>query len=308
MSFARAFSFTHGSINVAWPRASSFARRQSITGQTQQGSEPGLLLFQLRQAQSHWYQELYQSGSTPLKDPTTFVWTMCRDMKEWGDSLPSSLPVGFRAWFDLELHYSFVFLLAPSERTPYMTDHNRLLIFEYSLAYLDRIYDVSHNGTSSAFYTYHDALRVFFIASQFIAVLRDAEELLLSGMPVATPPSEYGKPPPPSLPAGAATVAGESIGRSLRCLQRTGLTLAKYGQRWENSVALKQSFDMISAEVMDRLGARQSLKQHSSPPQSVSPPAREMRWVGVDMESIMKGSTGGNGVRGAKFDPQQQQQ
>ncbi|KXJ92095.1 fungal-specific transcription factor domain-domain-containing protein [Microdochium bolleyi] len=299
MSFARAFSFTHGSINVAWPRASSFARRQSITGQSHPGSEPGFLLFQLRRAQSHWYQELYQSGSVPLKDPTTFVWTMCRDMKEWGDSLPASLPAGFRAWFDLELHYSFVFLLAPSERTPYITDHNRLLIFEYSLAYLEKIYDVSHSSTAGAFYTYHDALRVFFIASQFIAVLRDAEELLLSGMSIATPPSEYGRPPPPSLPPGAATLSGESIGRSLRCLQRTGTTLAKYGQRWENSVALKQSFDIISAEVVERLGVRQSLKQQASPPQSVSPPAREMRWVGVDMESIMKGNAGGNGVRGS---------
>ncbi|KAH7026385.1 fungal-specific transcription factor domain-containing protein [Microdochium trichocladiopsis] len=302
MSFARAFSFTHGSINVAWPRASSFARRQSITGQPHTGTEPGFLLFQLRRAQSHWYQELYQSGSVPLKDPTNFVWTMCRDMKEWGETLPSSLPTGFRAWFDLELHYSFVFLLAPSERTPYMTDYSRLLIFEYSMAYLDKIYDVSHNSASGAFYTYHDALRVFFIASQFIAVLRDAEDLLLSGNPLPSPPSEYGKPPPPSLPPGAATTSGESIQRSLRCLQRTGLTLAKYGQRWENSVALKQSFDIISAEVVERLGVRQSLKQQASPPQSVSPPAREMRWVGVDMESIMKGSTGGNGARGTRFD------
>lgn len=299
MTFTKAFSFTHESTNVAWPRPSSFSRRQSITGQANAGTEPGFLLFQLRKAQSHWYQELYQSGSTPLADPTNFVWTMCRDMKEWADSLPKTLPAGFKAWFDLEMQYSFVFLLAPgSERMPYMTNYNRLLIFEYALAYLDKIYEISHNRGSEAFYTYHDALRVYFISRQFMEVLKSTEEFLLSGMPLAAPPTEYGKAPPPPLPLGSATSSGDTVGRSLACLERTGLTLAKYGQRWENSNALKQLFDQEASQIVERLHVRQNLKRRVSPVQSVSPPAREMRWVDVNMESIMKGNTGNNGLRG----------
>lgn len=300
MVHARAFSFTDAATNVAWPRPSSFSRRASITGQMLSGSEPAFLLFQLRRGQSHWYQALFQAEPTPLPDSSSFIWQMCQDMREWAEALPTSLPVGMRELFDLELRYSFVYCVAPSARAPHMTDYGRLLIFEHAIAYLDRIYDVSHSGVKTAFYTYHDALRVFFMASQFVAVLRDAEDLLLAGVTPPLPLVELGKAPPPPLPQRPGGPGVDNLNRSLVCLDRTARTLAKYGERWDTCVALQRTFEMISSDLVDRLRLRKRMKQHSSPPQNVQTTMpREMKWVGVDVEALIRG---GSGSRGAKFE------
>lgn len=340
MVHARAFSFTDDATNVGWPRPSSFSRRASITGQMLSGSEPAFLLFQLRRAQSHWYQRLFQSEPTPLQDSSSFIWQMCQEMKEWAEALPSTLPAGMRALFDLEVRYSFVYCIAPSARAPYMTDYGRLLIFEHAIAYLDRIYEISHSGVNTALYSYHDALRVFFMASQFIAVLRVAEDVLLSGLPIAPPPrppptaAEYGRSPPPlPLPLpnrgpGAPPIP-DNLERSIACLERTALTLARYGERWDDSVTLQRSYEAISAELLDRLRLRRQLKQQQQqqqrhqqqqrgspphglvsapaptnlPPNSVPPgpvPAREMRWVDVDVHAMMRANNAG--ARNVKFE------
>lgn len=302
MVHARAFSFTDASTNVGWPRPSSFSRRASITGKILSGSEPAFLLFQLRRAQSHWYQALFQAEPTPLHNASSFIWQMCQDMREWAETLPTTLPIGMRELFDLELRYSFVYCIAPSARAPHITDYGRLLIFEHTIAYLDRIYDISHREMKTAFYTYHDALRVFFMASQFVAVLRDAEDLLLAGVTPPMPFIEVGKPQPPPLPPRPGGPGVDNVERSLACLEKTTRTLGKYGERWETSVALKQSFEMISGELVDRLRVRKHIKQRSAPPQNVSAPpmGREMKWVDVDVEALMRGSSGGS--RGAKFE------
>ncbi|KAI1334913.1 fungal-specific transcription factor domain-containing protein [Xylariaceae sp. FL0016] len=271
---ARAFSFTDAATNVAWPRPSSFSRRASITGQVLTGSEPAFLLFQLRRAQSIWYQALFHSEPTPLPDPPSFIWKMCQDMQEWTDSLPSSLPVGMRELFDLEVRYSFVYCISPSARNPQVTDYGRLLIYEHTVAFLDRIYEITHSGSNMAFYSYYDALRVFFMASQLIAVLRDAEDLILAGMPVAPPPTQHGKAQPPPLPRQVG-IAIDNLERSIGSLERTSRTLARYGERWDDFIALHRNFEMQSGELVDRLRIRQ-------------PMAREMRWVDVDVQSMMR--------------------
>ncbi|KAL7627856.1 hypothetical protein AAE478_002051 [Parahypoxylon ruwenzoriense] len=305
MVHARAFSFTDAATNVAWPRPSSFSRRASITGQILSGSEPAFLLFQLRRAQSHWYQALFQSEPTPLRDASSFIWKMCQDMREWAEALPTSLPLGMRELFDLELRYSFVYCIAPSARAPQLTDYGRLLIFEHAIAYLDRIFEISHSGMKTAFYTYHDALRVFFMASQFVAVLRDAGNLLLAGVNVPHPLVELGKAPPPPLPPRDGGPGVDNVDRSLGCIEKTTRTLAKYGERWDTCVSLKQSFEMISGELVDSLRLRKQIKQFASPPPPpprhvVAPAPREMKWVGVDVEALMRGNGGGS--RGAKFE------
>ncbi|KAJ3578249.1 hypothetical protein NPX13_g2314 [Xylaria arbuscula] len=164
MVLTRAFSFTDAAVNVAFPRLSSFSRRASITGQYLSGCEPALLLFQLRRAQSHWYQLLTQSDATPLPD-SNFIWQIIGQMQEWSERLPNTLPIGVRELFDLELRYSFVYCMSPSAKLPALTDYGRLFIFEHAIAYLDHIYEIAHSGRNTGFYSYHDALRVFFMAS-----------------------------------------------------------------------------------------------------------------------------------------------
>ncbi|KAI1347601.1 fungal-specific transcription factor domain-containing protein [Xylaria sp. FL0043] len=292
MVLTRAFSFTDAAANVAFPRSSSFSRRASITGQYLSSCEPALLLFQLRRAQSHWYQLLSQSDSTPLPD-ANFIWQICREMQEWAERLPNTLPIGIRELFDLELRYSFVYCMSPSAKSPALTDYDRLFIYEHAIAYLDHIYEIAHSGRNTGFYSYHDALRVFFMASQFVAVLRDAEDLLLSGIIPQPPPYSAAVPPPP-LPRRMGGTGFDNLERSLACLERAGSTLAKYGERWDDSVSLRQTFDMLSQDVADRLRMRRQIKQQPSPPRTMQAQmGRDMRWVDVNVEAMMRGGVGG---------------
>lgn len=265
MAHARTFSFTDDAVNVAFPNASGVGRKLSVSGPMAgpQSADPALLLFQLRRAQSFWYQELYQSNPTPLPSPSSFLWQMCLKMREWGESLPSTLPAGTRRMFEQELLYSYVYCIAPSARAPHITDYSRTLIFEYSLAYLDSMYGTAHGGLNSAFYTYQDARKVYFMASQFIAVLRDAEDTLLSGAFIPPPVSVPGSAPPPPIPRRQlrpGAPAQGNVDRSLWCLGRIPETLELYGARWEDALMLKQSFEQIAGDTIERLRKRQQTR------------------------------------------------
>lgn len=318
MVHARSFSFTDDAINVAFPKRSAVDRKVSMSGAMTgpQPADPALLLFQLRRAQSHWYQELYQSDPTPFADPTSYHWQMCLDMREWGDSLPNTLPVDIRRMFDQELRYSYVYCIAPSARAPQITDYSRILIFEYSLTYLDTMHEIAHSALHSAFYTYHDALKVYFMANQFIAVLRDAENLLFSGQPISVPLARPGNAPPPPIPRrGMPGLPSEdNIERSLNCLERVPQTLQKFGERWEDALMLKISFESIAEGRTRAVKARRQMRDmameqhrqqqaqyqnaaqglHHPPPPTMhmqSQPQqqpREMRWVGVDPAQMIR--------------------
>jgi hypothetical protein len=185
-------------------------------------------------------------------------------MREWAEGLPDSLPIGIREQFELELRYSYVYCIAPSARTPNMTAYGRMLIFEHAIAYLDRIYEVAHAVMNTAFYTYHDALRVYFMGSQFVAVLRDDGDALIAGARAPVPLSRPGQPAPPPLPQRFDSGSkSDNLDRSLRSLERVSLTLKKYGERWKDVLMLMQSFDMISAEVLANLKAKRWARENN---------------------------------------------
>lgn len=314
MAHARPFSFTDDSINVAFPQASTLAEKQAVSGPISgpQSANPALLLFQLRRAQSYWYQVLYQSEPTPLPNPTSFLWQMCLDMREWQESLPGTLPVDTWQMFEQELRYSYVYCLAPSIRAPQITDYIRILIFEFSLEYLNSMYEIACGGLNAALYTYQDALKVYFMANQFLAVLRDAQDLILSGAHVSPPPNPPGSAPPAPIPRRhlrPGMPVDTNLDRSLWCLERTPKTLELYGMRWEDAIMLKQSFEQLSGETVVRLRnirhsssmiSDQSQNQYHqnslhpmSPPTTMQIPGQQpaagIRWVGVDAAQMMYG-------------------
>lgn len=235
---------------------------------------------------------------------------MCLDMREWAESLPDTLSPGIRQLFEQELRYSYVYCIAPSPRAPQISDYNRILIFEYSMAYLDTMHGIAHGPLNPAFYTYHDVLKVYFMANQFLAVLRDAEEMLLSGRPVPIPIARPGAVPPPPLPtrlASGGLPPEDNLRRSLMCLEGVSQTLSKLGERWDDATMWNESFRRISAEVLERLRGRQRMRDSAREQQQVqyqgvrgpspgqqqammhSQPPKEMQWVGVDVAQMMRG-------------------
>jgi hypothetical protein len=250
MVHARSFSFTDDSTSVDFPSWAPTAPGVSLAGQ--HSLEPAGLLFQLRSVQSSWYQELFQSSRVPLQDPVQYVWQICQEMRDWSESFPDS----------------YVYCLAPSCRIQTITQYGRTLIFEYSIAYMQKLFPISKDPINTAFYTYHDALKVYFVGSQFLAVLIDDADHLLSGV-LPYNPTVTGSAPPPPLPINTGV---DSIDRSINCVAHIRETLKTYGQRWNNSKALLSSFEAQSEPILSDLHQRKR-RIHEMTRPSHSPPS-----------------------------------
>ena len=196
---------------------------------------------------------------------------MCHEMREWSESFPETLPLAFKDFFDLELLYSYVYCLAPSCRVQTVSAYGKTLIFEYSIAYMQKMFPISKDPINTAFYTYHDALRVYFVGSQFIAVLIGNEDQLLDSILPYTSPVA-GSPPPPPLPSNGGV---DNTDRSTNCITHIRETLKTFGHRWEDSKALLASFESQAEPLLATLRGRKRqietrLKQGQSPPSFVS--------------------------------------
>jgi hypothetical protein len=238
MVHARSFSFTDDATSVAFPAVPNAPAPAGGGLPGQHTLETALLLFQLRQIQSSWYQELFQSSRDPLQNSSTYIWQMCQEMREWSESFPETLSLTFKDFFDLELLYSYVYCLAPSCRVQAVSGYGKTLIFEYSIAYMQKIFPISRDPINKAFYTYHDALRVYFVGSQFLAVLSENTDQLLKGIVPHTPSLASSLPPPPLPSNGGA----ENVDRSINCVTHIRETLHLFGHRWDDSKALLSSF------------------------------------------------------------------
>ena len=229
--------------------------------------ETALILFQLRYTQSAWYQELFQSSREPMQNASSYMWQTCQEMREWSESFPDTLPLAFNDFFDLELHYSYVYCLAPSCRVRTVSEYGKTLIFEHSIAYMQKIFPISKDPINTAFYTYHDALRVYFIGSQFLAVLTESQDHLLNGIVPYTPLIQ-GSPPPPPLPS---STGADNVDRCINCIKHIKETLKTFGHRWDDSQALLSSFEAQAGPMLTILYQKKqhsneiSLKSQSSP-------------------------------------------
>ncbi|KFY36005.1 hypothetical protein V494_05398 [Pseudogymnoascus sp. VKM F-4513 (FW-928)] len=259
MVHARPFSFTDDAITVAFPADHSSASVSEPESPISNlpALDASLLVFQLRKAQSTWYQELFQSSRDPLHHSSQYLWQMCYEMRVWSENLPKHLPTATRELFDLELLYSYVYCLAPSCRFPSVSELGKTLIFEYSMSYIQKLLPIAKDPINTAFYTYHDALRVYFIGSQFIAVLSDNLNSLLQGI-IPFVDTSAGGPPPPPIPNMGRT---DNVSRSIVCIEQIIEALKTYGERWDDSKALKSSFEAQSTGMLGELYRRQEEKQ-----------------------------------------------
>lgn len=217
-----------------------------------QSLETALLLFQLRQIQSSWFQELFQSSRDQLQNSSIYIWQMCQEMREWSEGFPESLPLAFKDYFDIELLYSYVYCLAPSCRVQTISTYGKTLICEYSMAYMQKMFPISRDPINTAFYTYHDALRVYFVGGQFITVLADNLDQLLNGIITYTP-SLPGSPPPPPLPPNAGV---DNVNRSINCIRHIKEILRTFGHRWEDSKVLLSNFESLAEPLVSALHRR----------------------------------------------------
>ncbi|KAL2146955.1 hypothetical protein VTI28DRAFT_1682 [Corynascus sepedonium] len=261
MVHARGFSFYDDAVSVALPSPVLASGTLSGNSMSKPPPDPSIPLFKLRRLQSDWYQTLYQGNPTKsLPDANSIIWQKYFEMWEWSERLPADMSTPIREMLDLELRYSYVYCIASPARGAQVSAYGKLLIFDHAIAYVDKVYDIVNLSENAAFYTYHDALRMFFMGSQFVAVLRDIGDLLLSGSSIPMPPPVPGKTSPPPRPVRLDRGTGDNLDRSLRCLERVKLILRSYGSRWEHALALLNGFEISSGEVWEDLTARRAMR------------------------------------------------
>ena len=276
MGHARAFSFTDSTVDVGLPSSTELGRIPSISGHITgpQSNDPALHLFQLRKLQSSWYQTLYQAGDSIILDAQSYLWKSCHDLREWAEQLPPTLPNDIRRAFDLELEWSYVYCLMPSTRAPHMTEYRQSLTFEHAVAFIERMHETVFEAGQTAFTTYYDVMRVYFIGSQLASILRDAFELIVSGRPAALPHSDAtGVPAPPVPHRFFQQQFEDNLQRSLKAMRFVDETLGKFGERWEDALQLLNLFGQVSREVRGMLeqraaqmGMRQGVQQQPQQP------------------------------------------
>ncbi|KAI9051141.1 hypothetical protein LZ554_005243 [Drepanopeziza brunnea f. sp. 'monogermtubi'] len=308
MVHARSFSFTDDSTAVILPSVTSMIPSgppgRSIMGP--HSLEAAVLLFQFRRLQSSWYQELFKSSRDPLQNSSVYIWQMCQEMREWSESIPDALPLAWKDFFDLEVLYSYVYCIAPSCRVRTVVNYGKTLIFEYSIAYMQKIFPISKDPVNTAFYTYHDALRVYFVGGQFLSVLTESANTLLNGV-LPYSPVLPGTPSPPPLPNNAGI---DSVDRSISCIIHIKETLRTFGHRWEDSKALLSSFEMqaepMVAELHRRKRQLEELMRNIHSPSSyiVRPPFEQMghmsptKWSNMVPSLPSQGGPSGGPSRG----------
>ena len=237
----RAFSFSDDSAKVKIPftkQPSSPPTSPPAGPSTQwlQSYEPALDLINLRRIQSAWYTDLFQSGRTHWQDPYTYLWDTCASMRNWYENVSASTSQNMRAFFELELLYSYVYVLSPSPRIPAIQPYAQKLIFEYCIRYADLMLHLISDPAYTAPLTFYDAMRVYMTGRQFLDVLQHSSDMLLNALIPPNPevkPTAAAPPPVPMVPPPSGeTLHRFTLIRSINCIKQTTECLARFGIRW----------------------------------------------------------------------------
>jgi hypothetical protein len=240
----RAFSFSDDSAKVKVPFGkppSSQPTSPTPAGTASQkpwlqSHEQALDLINLRQLQSVWYTDLFQSGRTRWDEPYQYIWNTCDAMRKWFDNLSPSTTSNTRAFFELDLLYSYVYILSPSPRVPVINPFAAKLIFEYCIRYADLMLRLISDPRYTAPLTFYDAMRVYMTGRQFLDVLQHSTEPLLNGFIPPHPEVRPSTAPPPPMPVvplpPGDTLSHFNTVRSIRCIDQIADCLSRFGIRW----------------------------------------------------------------------------
>lgn len=193
-------------------------------------------------------------------------------MTDWSNKLSPVILPEKRTFFELDLLYSYVYILSPSPRCPRISEYAQRLMFEHCTAYattlLDTISDTSGKWRPS--FTYYDAMRAYMTGRQFVDILSRNQEVLLSASPprpsssitaaddIEVDPLEPSSPaaPPPLPQADPDSIfSADPTTRAINAINDFTSILSRFGIRFGYMNWLKR-FQRESAGLLDQLYAR----------------------------------------------------
>ncbi|KAH7069142.1 fungal-specific transcription factor domain-containing protein [Paraphoma chrysanthemicola] len=298
----RAFSFSDEATSVSFPFyvnaiSSKYSSPQSQV--FQQSFDSALDLFRIREIQSEWYMDLFQSGREPWVDPYPYIWKQYARMSDWFQDMPQNTLPAIRSFFELELLYSYVYILSPSPRIPHIHEYAQRLIFEHCIAYSTNLLSLLNkpSSTTKPPVTFYDAMRAYMTGRQFVDVLSRNMDVILdpraptppapttSAQPESedplAPPAQYSAPPFPAplLPEGQIAPS-DPTSRAINAINDFTSVLSNFGLRF-GFTHWRDRFQRESAALSAQLYQRNSNSPHPSPQtQQLPPPVTyPPRWV-----------------------------
>jgi hypothetical protein len=255
-------------------------------------------MFRIRGIQSEWYMDLFHSGREQWHDPYPYIWKQYTRMTQWFNDMPQSTLPSVRSFFELELLYSYVYILSPSPRIPRIHEYAQRLIFEHCIAYATNLCSVLSTpfNTTKPPVTFYDAMRAYMTGRQFVDVLSRNIDMILDPRP-PTPPAPTGPQiesddplaPPASISAppfpAPMLIEGQMAPldpttRAIKALDDFTSVLSNFGLRF-GFTHWRDRFTRESAALSAQLYQRNTTSPHASPSvqQIPSPPTFPPRWV-----------------------------
>lgn len=235
MAYSRALSFSDDSanVNIAMRAASSSMSDTSPTPQSGPFSRTTWHadIYRIRQIQSVWYHELFQSSHAGDEGLFPYIWEKYRDMQAWFDALPPNMEQYLQALFEIELCYGRVLLLASPPTRGVPSDYAASLAFESCIQYSDLISAKTREPADRFWLTSVDLLRIAQIGRQFVDVLASAQGHLLEGKSPQYPRVPAGTVAPPSYPYPARS---DNVRRSIACINQITDSLQTLGFRFRD--------------------------------------------------------------------------
>lgn len=304
----RAFSFSDDSANVALPFSSNSLSPSKNSPKTHvwlQSFDAALDLFRIRQIQSTWYMDLFQSGREAWSDPYPYIWRTYDEMTSWFQNMPATALPSTKAFFELELLYSYVYILSPSPRIPRICEYAQRLIFEHCIAYATNLLAVLAKPSNSTKppLTFYDAMRAYMTGRQFVDVLARNQDIILDPIP-PTPPAPSGSSsasedplsppadvPPPAFPTPQpspdGTPAADPINRAINAINDFTTILSHFGLCF-GYINWRDRFQRESAALLAQLQHRASLSPVPSPQhRAVQPHHPQSVWGNMSTSPAM---------------------
>lgn len=209
-------------------------------------------------------------------------------MTEWFQNMPASILPAIKSFFELELLYSYVYILSPSPRIPHIQEYAQRLIFEHCIAYASNLIALLSTtaNTTKPSVTFYDAMRAYMTGRQFVDVLSRNIDVILSPIP-PTPPAPSAPPttsedplappvqasappfPAPIIPDGQ-TAPLDPTTRAINAINDFTTILSRFGLRF-GFTHWRDRFQRESGALLSQLYHRASTPTHSPPVQNVSP-------------------------------------
>ncbi|KAF4556914.1 Fungal specific transcription factor domain-containing protein 59 [Elsinoe fawcettii] len=251
----RSFTFSDDSSNVINP----FSKSQ--TPSTSSGSQQWLKtldhavdLIALRQIQSKWYYDIFQTGREQWADPYPYIWQTYHSMTSWFNNISPNTTEPIRAFFELELLYSYIYILGSSPRVHKPAPYSQTLLFEHCVSYAALLNRLLHSPKHLAPVTFDDNMRAYMTGMQLLDVLVKHRDQLISGVAPEPPHLPPGAPPAPGLP-NVQTEPNVNLLRTINAINQISESLKIFGQRWGFS-NWKDDFERAVEPMLKALDSR----------------------------------------------------